>query len=134
VDRKAKPQSLLDLYEPMADLFDLIKGAFEVGESYLLSLAHVDAIEGELHDTTPLAAFTLRKVQAMRHVARPGIQTSVGTVVSLVSELTAALGGLAERCRDRRAADRLIDYRDRLNQAGYSAAVLQGENIVVVLE
>ena len=67
-------------------------------------------------------------------MTRPGIETSAGAVVGLVAELVAALGDLAERCPDRQAADRVITYRDRLYQAGYAAATLQRENIVLVLE
>src|SRR5215468_1136598 len=95
-----KPQSLLDLHEPMAELFDLVRRTFDVPLSYQLSFAHVDAVEDEMYNTLALASLTLRKVQALRHVTRPGVRTAAHIVVSLVSEVGIALTDLAERCTD----------------------------------
>lgn len=129
-----KPQSLLDLHEPMADLFELVRHAFGVPRSYQLSLAHVDAAEEEMYDTLALASLALRKVQALRHVSRPEVRTAVHVFVSLVSELGTALTDLAGRCVDTRTRNELAAYRDRLYEAAHNAAALQQENTILVLE
>lgn len=86
-----KPDELLALHAVTEELFDTMRRWFDVPEAVSLSLSDIDAAVEELGDPVMIAAMAMRKLQALRLLATPGVRTSTDTVVSIVQDLNRAL-------------------------------------------
>ncbi len=89
----AKPAELLALHDVTAELFDTLQRWFSVPPAITIDVSAVDA-EGairELGDPVMIAAFAMRKLQALHLLATPGVRTSTDVVVTMVQDLTRAL-------------------------------------------
>lgn len=86
-----KPSELLALHDVAAELFDMLRDWFDVPNAVSLDLTDVDSAVGELGDPTLIMAMAMRKLQALRLLATPGVQTSTDVVVSIVQDLNRAL-------------------------------------------
>ena len=53
----------------------------------------------------------MRKIQALRWVAKPGVETTNDVVVALAADLLRALDHLVKYCRDQASADSLIEFK-----------------------
>lgn len=86
-----KPDELLALHGVTEELFDTLRRWFDVPSEVPLSLGDIDAAVEELGDPVMIAAMAMRKLQALRLLATPGVRTSTDTVVSIVQDLNRAL-------------------------------------------
>ena len=87
----AKPEELLALHRTAAELFAIMKRWFAVPESVPLNLTDVDAVVLEMSDPVMIAALAMRKLQALRLLATPGVRTSTDVVLAIVNDLERAL-------------------------------------------
>lgn len=107
----SKPPELLSLYDATAMAFKIIKEEFAVPDVCQLELHNVDAAESSLTNTDDIAAIALRKIQALRFVATPGVETTNDVVVSLAADLLRSLDHLAKHCKNLENADALIAFK-----------------------
>jgi hypothetical protein len=91
VEAIPKPDELLALHGVTDELFLMLKRWFGVGPTVSLSLEDIDSAVAELGDPTMIAALAMRKLQALRLLAQPGVQTSTDVVVTIVQDLERAL-------------------------------------------
>src|SRR3954454_11726256 len=93
MDVVPKPAELLALHDVTAELFDTLQRWFSVPPTIGVDVSAVDA-EGavrELGDPTMIAAFAMRKLQALHLLSTPGVRTTTDVVVTMVQDLTRAL-------------------------------------------
>ena len=119
---RAKPAELVDLYTATSAAFTILKEEFQVPDTYELALHDVDAAEPCLTSTADIAAITLRKVQALRWVTKPGVETTNDIVVALAADLLRALDHLVEYCSDQTSADSLTRFKHQVVVAARLAA------------
>jgi hypothetical protein len=91
VETVAKPDELLALHGVAEELFVTLQGWFEVPDRISLSLQDIDAAVTELGDPVMIAALAMRKLQALRLLAQPGVKTSTDVVVAIIQDLDRAL-------------------------------------------
>jgi hypothetical protein len=103
VDTIAKPDELLALHDVTAELFVTLQRWLEVPDRLTLTLVDVDAAVAELGEPVMVAGMAMRKLQALRLLAQPGVRTSTAMVVTIVQDLDRALVE-APSLRLRRAA------------------------------
>jgi hypothetical protein len=118
---RPKPPELLDLYDDTLKVFKIIKEEFVISDTYTLVLHDVDAAGPFLIKTRDIAAITMRKIQALRWVATPGVETTNDVVVTLAADLQRSLDHLAGRCKDRKEADALIEFKYQVMRAARRA-------------
>lgn len=111
---RPKPSELVNLYAATSTVFRILKEEFEVPDTYELALHHVDAAESCLTNTIDIAAITMRKVQALRWVAKPGVETTNDIVVTLAADLLRALDYLMRYCNDQTNADSLTSFKHQV--------------------
>ena len=87
----AKPDELLALHGVTAEMFEMLRGWFDVPPSVPLDLREVDSAVAELGDPQMIAAVAMRKLQALHLLATPGVRTATDVVVSIVNDLERAL-------------------------------------------
>lgn len=89
----AKPPELLALHDVTAELFDTLQTWFGVPDRVSVDLAAVDSDEAirQMSDPVMIAAFAMRKLQALHLLSRPGVRTSTDVIVAMVQDLTRAL-------------------------------------------
>jgi hypothetical protein len=107
---RAKPPELVNLYAATSAAFKILKDEFQVPDTYELALHHVDAAELRLTNTVDIAAITMRKIQGLRWVTKPGVETTNDVVVALAADLLRALDHLVKYCSDQ-AADSLTSFK-----------------------
>lgn len=100
---RPKPPELVSLYAATAEAFGTLKEEFQVPDTYELVLRDVDAAEPFLTSTLDIAAITMRKIQALRWVTKPGVETANDVVVTLAADLLRALDHLVSCCDDEKA-------------------------------
>ncbi|MCU0269155.1 MAG: hypothetical protein MUF83_10980 [Acidimicrobiales bacterium] len=86
-----KPDELLALHEVAEGLFDLLRSWFAVPSHVTLDLTDVDSAVVEMGDPTLIAAMAMRKLQALRLLATPGVLTTTDVVVAIIQDLQRAL-------------------------------------------
>jgi hypothetical protein len=91
VETVPKPAELLALHDVTAELFSTLKDWFGVPETVALDLSDIDSAVSQLGDPVAIAALAMRKLQALRLLAQPGVRTSTDVVVSIVQDLDRAL-------------------------------------------
>lgn len=91
MDTVPKPDELLALHTVTEELFETLRRWFEVPPAVALDLEDVDSAVAELGDPRMIAATAMRKLQALRLLATPGVKTSTDVVVSIVQDLNRAL-------------------------------------------
>ena len=119
---RAKPPELVNLYAATSAAFKTLKEEFQVPDTYELALHHVDAAESCLTNTVDIAAVTMRKIQALRWVAKPGVETTSDIVVALAADLLRALDHLVTYCSDQARADSLTTFKYQVVVAARHAA------------
>lgn len=87
----AKPPELLALHDVTAELFDILRGWFDVPPQVRLDLSEVDSAVAELGDPVMIAALAMRKLQALHLLATPGVRTATDVIVTIVGDLERAL-------------------------------------------
>lgn len=100
-----KPDELLALHDVTEELFDTLGAWFEVPERVELTLGDVDAAVTELGEPVMIVAMAMRKLQTLRLLSTPGVETTTDVVVTLVQDLERTLVQ-APAMRLRRAAAR----------------------------
>ncbi len=108
---RPKPPELVSLYAAIPAVFGTLKEEFQVPNTYELVLYHVDAAEPFLRNTVDIAAITMRKIQALRWVAKPGVETTNAIVVTLAADLLRSLDYLVKCCNDQTNADSLTRFK-----------------------
>jgi hypothetical protein len=111
---RPKPPELVNLYAETLAAFRTLKEEFQVPDIYELALHHVDAAELCLTNTVDIAAITMRKIQALRWVAKPGVETTNDIVVALAADLLRALDHLVKHCNDQTNADSLTRFKHQV--------------------
>jgi hypothetical protein len=91
VDLVPKPAELLALHDITAELFDTLKAWFDVGDEVAISLADIDSAIEELGEPVLIAAMAMRKLQALRLLAQPGVRTTTDVIVTIVQDLDRAM-------------------------------------------
>lgn len=86
-----KPVELLALHGVTSELFHTLRRWFEVPERVTIDLSRVDSAVAELGDPLMIAAFAMRKLQALNLLATPGIATTTDVVVAIVQDIQRAL-------------------------------------------
>ena len=118
---RPKPPELVSLYAATSAVFRTLKEEFQVPDTYELMLHHVDAAEPFLRNTVDIAAITMRKIQALRWVAKPGVDTTNDIVVTLAADLLRALDYLVTCCNDQTNADSLTRFKNQVMLAARHA-------------
>jgi hypothetical protein len=91
VETIPKPPELLALHDVTDELFETLRGWFDVPDEVRLDLAGIDSAVAQLADPVAIAALAMRKLQALRLLAQPGVRTSTDVVVTIVQDLDRAL-------------------------------------------
>jgi hypothetical protein len=91
VEAIPKPDELLALHDVTDDLFAMLRRWFDVPSSVPLDLTDIDSAVVELGDPEMIAALAMRKLQALRLLATPGVRTTTDVVVAIVNDLDRAL-------------------------------------------
>ncbi len=91
MDPIPKPGELLALHDITAELFDTLKGWFDVADEVTISLADIDSAIEELGNPVLIAAMAMRKLQALRLLAQPGVRTTTDVIVTIVQDLDRAM-------------------------------------------
>jgi hypothetical protein len=91
VDTVSKPPELLALHDVTEELFATLRSWFDVPDRVELDLAGIDSAVAQLADPVAIAALAMRKLQALRLLAQPGVRTSTDVVVTIVQDLDRAL-------------------------------------------
>lgn len=86
-----KPAELLALHDVTGELFATLKGWFGVPDEVVLDLSDIDSAVTQLSDPVAIAALAMRKLQALRLLAQPGVRTSTDVVITIVQDLDRAL-------------------------------------------
>ena len=86
-----KPDELLALHDITAELFATLKAWFDVDDHVTISLVDIDSAVEELGEPRMIAAMAMRKLQALRLLAQPGVRTTTDVVVTIVQDLDRAL-------------------------------------------
>lgn len=89
----SKPPELLALHDVTRELFETLKGWFQVPDAVAL---HLDAVDSDqvvrgMSDPVMIAALAMRKLQALHLIATPGVRTSTDVVITIVQDLARAL-------------------------------------------
>ncbi len=89
----AKPPELLALHDVTSELFETLQRWFDVPDHISGDVSSVDSAEAvrQLGDPVMIAAFAMRKLQALHLLSRPGVRTSTDVIVTMVQDLTRAL-------------------------------------------
>ena len=85
-----KPDALLALHSVTEELFETLRRWFHVPNEVSLDLSDIDAVVREMSDPVMIAALAMRKLQALRLLALPGVRTSTDVVLSIVNDLDRA--------------------------------------------
>lgn len=88
---RPKPSGLLALDSVSTELFDLLKGWFQVGDSVSLDLGEIDSAVTEMGDPVLIAAMAMRKLQGLNLLSTPGVRTSTDVVVAIIQDLDRAM-------------------------------------------
>ncbi|MGH9186809.1 MAG: hypothetical protein ACRD0U_13485 [Acidimicrobiales bacterium] len=86
-----KPDELLALHSTTAELFAMLRAWFDVPDRITLDLSDIDSAVHELGDPGMIVALAMRKLQALRLLATPGVRTTTDVVVTIVNDLERAL-------------------------------------------
>lgn len=86
-----KPDELLALHDVAEELFDTLGSWFEVPDRIEITLGDVDAAVVELGEPVMVVAMAMRKLQALRLLSTPGVETTTDVVVTLVQDLERTL-------------------------------------------
>jgi hypothetical protein len=86
-----KPDELLALHGVTRELFDTLRTWFDVPDSVPIDLGDIDSAVTELGEPRMIAAMAMRKLQALRLLATPGVRTTTDVVVAIVNDLERAL-------------------------------------------
>jgi hypothetical protein len=86
-----KPDELLALHGITGELFVILRDWFDVSDQVTLDVSDIDAAVRELGEPTMIAAMAMRKLQALRLIATPGVRTSTDVVVTMIQDLDRAL-------------------------------------------
>ncbi len=87
----AKPDALLALHDVTTELFETLREWFDVPPRVTFDLEAIDSAVRELGDPRMIAAFAMRKLQALHLLATPGVMTTTDVVVAIVGDLDRAL-------------------------------------------
>ena len=86
-----KPDSLLALHQVTETLFNTLRKWFEIEPTITLDLAEIDSAVIELGTPEMIAAMAMRKLQALRLIATPGVLTTTDVVIAIINDLDRAL-------------------------------------------
>ena len=87
----AKPDELLALHGVTEVLFAALRSWFGVPPTITLDVSDIDSAVLELGDPQMIAGLAMRKLQALRLLATPGVRTTTDVVVAIVNDLDRAL-------------------------------------------
>jgi hypothetical protein len=86
-----KPVALLALHDVTELMFSTLRRWFAVPDEVMLDLTDIDAVVREMGDPVMIAALAMRKLQALRLLALPGVRTTTDVVITVVQDLDRAL-------------------------------------------
>jgi hypothetical protein len=116
-------------------MFEALKESSGVGDAHTFNLRSIDCDVDSLSDRTAVAAFTLRKLQALYFIVQPGILTKNSIVMFLAADLNLSLTEMAAEALRRGhndVHDLTIDGRNLINKAAYVVSTIVGGEIVVL--
>jgi hypothetical protein len=126
VETVAKPAELLALHDVTEELFGTLQGWFAVPTQLEIDLTDVDSAVAQLADPVAIAGLAMRKLQALRLLAQPGVRTSTDVVVTIVQDLDRALAQAPTMRLHRAAAaaDWDAEFADLLDGGADAAAAV----------
>jgi hypothetical protein len=127
-----KPSALLECFDLAEEIFATLKGALHVEDHYMIDLSSIDAAPETLSAPYDVAAFAMRKAQALRRLATPGTPTSNDVVVTVLAELSRVLEEAAPR-RPHVEGDRLLEMRDKIAEAAREVCAMGGPGNIVIM-
>ena len=86
-----KPDELLALHQTTEKLFNTLREWFEIKPTVSLDLEEIDSAVVELGTPEMIAALAMRKLQALRLIATPGVVTTTDVVIAIINDLDRAL-------------------------------------------
>ncbi len=86
-----KPDSFLALHQVTETLFNTLREWFEIEPAITLDLVDIDSAVIELGKPEMIAAMAMRKLQALRLIATPGVLTTTDVVIAIINDLDRAL-------------------------------------------
>jgi hypothetical protein len=128
-----KPAEFVALGPLLELLFIELKHSRAVPDTHTFDLRHVDCADAALRDWSSVAAFALRKLQALRYLTKTGVRTRNSIVVILVADLNISLTDLAEeaeRSANAPLGQLLLDGRDVLNRAAQAVSAISDGAVV----
>ena len=72
-------------------MFDTLREWFDVPGRVTIDLVDIDSAVTELGDPRMIIALAMRKLQALRLLATPGVRTTTDVIVAIVNDLERAL-------------------------------------------
>lgn len=89
----AKPGQFVDAAAACAAIFANLRSWFDVGPTLTADISTIDSptVVRELHDPQLVAAFAMRRLQALHHLAEPGVKTTVDVIVHNLDAVLRAL-------------------------------------------
>ena len=92
-DTRPKPPELLALGPVCEQLFERLRAWFDVGSQLVADLSSIDGatVLAELQDPQLVAGFTMRRLQALHLLARPGVRTPTDVVITYIDSVLRAL-------------------------------------------
>jgi len=132
----SKPADLVALRGLLTSLFAALKNAVGVEDSHTFRLDTIDCADEALTSYNDVAAFTLRKMQALHYVATPGVRTSNNVVMILASDLNLSLGELANHVLTTGREDvfrEIIDGRLAINRVSKAVGSLNRSEIIELI-
>ena len=129
----SKPPEFVALGPLLEFLFTELKRSRAVPDAHTFHLHHVDCADAVLRDWSSVAAFALRKIQALRYLTKAGVRTRNSVVVILVADLNISLTELAEEAAQNSDAPLgrlLLDCRDTLNAVAQVVSAIHDGAVV----
>jgi hypothetical protein len=86
-----KPHELLAARQSAEELFELLRGWFDVPDEVTIDLRGIDSAVQELGDPQLVMAMAMRKLQALHLLTTPGVRTTTDVVLTVIQDLERAL-------------------------------------------
>lgn len=131
-----KPPELLALTEPCAELFTHLQKWFAVPQAVEFDLSAIDRASAirSMSEPAMVAAFAMRKLQAIHLLAHPGVPTKPDVVLTLIDAVLRALVEAPAKHLDHRIANTNWDREWAVLDAGMHLASPSADGLARFLE
>lgn len=133
---RPKPDDLIALRQPLASLFEVLKHSAGIADAHTFRLESVNCSDSILSDRYEVAAFTLRKIQALRYAATQGVRTTNTVIMFLAADLNLSLTEMANGAESRghdTAFNEIITCRNEINRVSRSVAAMNDADVIELI-